>query len=133
MMMILLRLKYRNKKKTKENKTKNQKVTQSTISIPFWNHHLTMVGGLSCTWLKRDISDNNVSISGFQTVQADQDHTESSQRKGGRPAVHINNRWYNPGHVNIKEKNGSIARTLNCWLLGSGHIICSGRFHTPLP
>ena len=39
------------------------------------------------TWLHQDIPDNNLSISGFQTVRADWDHTESGQREGGRPAV----------------------------------------------
>lgn len=52
------------------------------------------------SWLH---GDNNVSVEGFQMVQADRDCTESSKRKGGRLAVFVDNRWCNPGHVTIKD------------------------------
>ena len=55
------------------------------------------------TWLHQDIPDNNVSICGFQTVQANRDRAESGKRKGGGLAVLVNNCWCNPGHINIKE------------------------------
>ncbi|XP_049927755.1 uncharacterized protein LOC126407114 [Epinephelus moara] len=56
------------------------------------------------TWLHQDIPDNNVSISGFQTVRADRDCTESGKRKGGGLAVLVNNRWCSPDHISIKER-----------------------------
>ena len=39
------------------------------------------------TWLHQDILDNNISISGFQTVQADWDCTKNSKHKGGELAI----------------------------------------------
>ncbi|KAI4894740.1 hypothetical protein NFI96_006104 [Prochilodus magdalenae] len=56
------------------------------------------------TWLHQDIPDDNVSITGFQTVRADRDCTESGKRKGGGLAVLVNNRWCSPGHITIKER-----------------------------
>lgn len=62
--------------------------------------------GIMCfteTWLHQDKPDHNVSIKGFQTVCADRDCTENSQRKVGGLAVLVNNRWCNAGHVKNKE------------------------------
>ncbi|KAI4894907.1 hypothetical protein NFI96_007435 [Prochilodus magdalenae] len=56
------------------------------------------------TWLHQDIPDDNVSITGFQTVRADRDCTESGKRKGGGLAVLVNNRWCSPGHITVKER-----------------------------
>ncbi|KAI4877531.1 hypothetical protein NFI96_027122, partial [Prochilodus magdalenae] len=56
------------------------------------------------TWLHQDIPDDNVSVTGFQTVRADLDCTESGKRKGGGLAVLVNNRWCSPGHITIKER-----------------------------
>ena len=56
------------------------------------------------TWLHRDITDPIVSVDGFHTVRADRDCTKSGKRKGGGLAVLVNNRWCNPGHINIKEQ-----------------------------
>ena len=61
------------------------------------------------TWLHQDILDNNVSISGFQTVRADWDCTESGKHKGGELAVLVNNRWCNPGRPKqLKAIDGDI-------------------------
>ena len=55
--------------------------------------------------MEQDRPDHNISISGFQTFQAEQDGTESGQHKGGRLAVLIDSSWCNPGHIiNIKER-----------------------------
>lgn len=35
------------------------------------------------TWLHQDIPDDNISISGFQTVRANRDCTGSGKQKGG--------------------------------------------------
>ena len=51
----------------------------------------------------QDIPDDNISISGLQTVWANWDRTENGRCKGGRLAVLVNKRLCNPGHVNIKE------------------------------
>ncbi|KAI4905891.1 hypothetical protein NFI96_014096 [Prochilodus magdalenae] len=56
------------------------------------------------TWLHQDIPDDNVSITGFQTVRADRDCTESGKHKGGGLAVLVNNCWCSPGHITIKER-----------------------------
>ena len=78
---------------------------------------------LGGTWLHQDLPDHNVFISGLQTVQADRDHTESGQGKGGRLAVLVNNCWCNPGHINIKEQ-------ICCPYV---ELLALGSFHTPLP
>ena len=81
-------------------------------------------------WLHRDIPYYNVSISGFQTVWVDRDQTESSKRKGGD--LLFLSTTTGVILVTLTSKNRSVALMLNRWLLGSGHIIRPGSFHTPL-
>ena len=79
------------------------------------------------TWLHQDIPDDNISISGLQTVQADQDHTKSGKHEGGRFAdLMFSSATTGVILVTLTAKNKSFSRMLNCWLLGSGHIIARG-------
>ena len=51
-----------------------------------------------------NVPDHNVSTEGFQTVWADRDCTMSGKHKGGGLSVYVNNRWCNPGHINVKDR-----------------------------
>jgi len=41
---------------------------------------------------------------GCQMIQADRDIRSSGKSKGGGVAVLVSNRWFNPGHVTVKER-----------------------------
>ncbi|XP_073674252.1 uncharacterized protein [Garra rufa] len=56
------------------------------------------------TWLNQDTPDSVVSLTGFTFVRADRSAEESGKKKGGGLAVFVNDRWCNPGHVNVKVK-----------------------------
>ncbi|KAI4897881.1 hypothetical protein NFI96_029587, partial [Prochilodus magdalenae] len=83
------------------------------------------------TWLHRDIPDDNVSITGFQTVRADRDCTESGKRKGGGLAVLV--RTAGAPLVTLPSRNVSVVRTLSYWLLdcGSSPMLLSWLFISP--
>ena len=83
------------------------------------------------TWLKQDIPDDNISISGLQTVRDNRDHTGSvvNVKEGD---LLFSSTTVGVILVTLTSKNGSVAQTLNCRLLGSGHIISPGSFHMPL-
>lgn len=56
------------------------------------------------TWLNELTMDSLVMLDGFQLVRADRMAKESGKRKGGGIAMFVNNRWCNPGHINVKEQ-----------------------------
>jgi len=68
------------------------------------------VSALLCatqTWLHDNVPDTNVSLAGFQLVWADRSCNEW-QGKGGGVAIHVNNRWRNPGHITVKNACAAI-------------------------
>ena len=56
------------------------------------------------SWLHSYIPDHSVVLLGFSTVRADKDVTSSGKKKGGEIALYVCERWYNPGHVHVKEQ-----------------------------
>ena len=56
------------------------------------------------TWLHSHIPDHSVAVPGFSTVRADRDVISSGEKKGGRIALYVSERWCNPGHVHMKER-----------------------------
>jgi len=53
------------------------------------------------TWLHDNVPDTVVNLAGFQLVRADRSCNKSGKKK---VAVYVNNRWYNPGHITLKER-----------------------------
>ena len=79
--------------------------------------------GFTETWLHQDISDDNIFMSGLQDVRAFRGRIESDNREGSRLDVLVTNRGCDVILVTLTAKNGSVSWTLNCWPLGSDHII----------
>ena len=76
------------------------------------------------TWLHQDRPNDHVSISGLQTVGADQDAPRTVSGKEGD--LLFSSTTVGVILITLTAKNGSVGRTLNCWLLESGHIIYQG-------
>ena len=53
------------------------------------------------TWLQDYILKCNISLLGFQTMQAERFEEERKGESSGI-AVLVNNRWWNPGHATVK-------------------------------
>ncbi|TWW54569.1 RNA-directed DNA polymerase from mobile element jockey [Takifugu flavidus] len=56
------------------------------------------------TWLTALTPDTAAQLEGFTLLRADRSR-ESGKRKGGGPAVFVNDRWCNPGHITIREQH----------------------------
>jgi len=56
------------------------------------------------TWLHHNVPDSVLDLPGFQLVRADRSRADSGKKNGGGVAVHVNNRWCNPGHITVKER-----------------------------
>ncbi|CAN9505300.1 unnamed protein product [Ophioblennius macclurei] len=74
------------------------------LALSQWEYRECSLMCFTETWLHSDIPNDNVTIAGFQTAQADRDCITSSKKKGGRRAVLVNTRWCNPTHITIKER-----------------------------
>lgn len=57
-----------------------------------------------CLRENEGIPDSDVTITGFQTMQADRNQQLSSKRKDRGLALLVNHKWCNPKHITVKEK-----------------------------
>ena len=56
------------------------------------------------SWLTESMDGSCVDIPGFTAVCVDRDIRTSGKRKGGGLILYVNNRWYKPGHITVKDK-----------------------------
>lgn len=90
------------------------------LTVIAWSQREPQVLNLIESWMHQDIPDENTSVEGFHTVQADR---QAESRKEGVCLFFLTT-----GGVlaYLQSKSGFIAQTLNFMLLNSGHIICPG-------
>ena len=67
-------------------------------------YHESSVMCFTETWLNDNILDSSMSLAGFQLARGDRSCSESGKKKGGGVAVYVNNKWCNPGHIAVKER-----------------------------
>ena len=83
------------------------------------------------TWLHQEIPDDNISISGLQTVRADRDRTENGQCEGGRLVVLFNNCWCDPGQI-ITIKQRICCPDIELFSVRPRPYYCTESFHASL-
>lgn len=55
-------------------------------------------------WLNGLSPDSLVTLEGFQIMRVDRRAEECGKRKGGGIVVFVNERWWNPGPISVKEQ-----------------------------
>ena len=88
------------------------------------------------TWITELTPDTDVNLDGFQQRWADMT-AESGKKKGGGLAVFVNDRWFNSGHIAVKEEVCSkdiniFAVSMRPYYLPREFTQCSPRISPPL-